>query len=260
MATGGFGKRSAIAGRAPEGFGQAKPTAAGARSLISMVESANRQPAETPSPPRGRSTENCVWDLHELIAPQLGDLFPRDQTRAKPRGELAARMEEHVKRLAKSEGRELDDAQLRDTVTVLLNQLINQIGGLEPQAAAKKTAASAASAKSVIAAKEHVQPLLMERIDASVIAEMERGDLAEQVSDVISEILVQEKMSLNTNEQRDLVTLLLNDMLGLGPLEPLLNDDDVTEIMVNGPKTIYIEKSGKLTVSGVEFRDDAHLL
>ncbi|MGB3722645.1 MAG: CpaF family protein [Pacificimonas sp.] len=253
MTPSGFGKRSGAALKRPVeglggGFGQAAPAG---------LVSAN---AATVAPREGRSTENCVWELHELLSPQLLDLFPREKAKKTPRGELAARLEDHIKRMATDQARDMDAAEVRDTVTVLLNELLHRIGGLDSANAAKKTAASSASAKSVVAAKEHIQPLLMERIDASVIAEMERGELAEQVSEVVSEILVQEKMSLNSKEQRDLVTLLLNDMLGLGPLEPLLNDDDVSEIMVNGPRTIYIERAGKLTVSGVEFRDDAHLL
>ncbi len=250
MTPGGFGKRAGL--RAVETFGQAgQPQASGGLVTDGAASGAPRQ---------GRSTENCVWDLHEKLSPKLLELFPRDRAKKTPRGELAARLEDQIKTLAAAEALHIEDAQLRDTVTVLLNELLHRIGGLDNANAAKKTAASSASAKSVVSAKEHIQPLLMERIDASVIAEMERGELAEQVSDVVSEILVQEKMSLNSREQRDLVTLLLNDMLGLGPLEPLLNDDAVSEIMVNGPKTIYIERAGKLTVSGVEFRDDAHLL
>ncbi|MBV7255243.1 CpaF family protein [Pacificimonas sp. WHA3] len=265
MAATGFGKRSGAGLKQPsETFGQAQTsTDSGRRPLVSVAENspapAIEKDTEKPQQ-RGRSTDNCVWDIHAMLSPQLGDLFPREATRVTARGELAARMEDHIRQMAASEGRDMDDVEVRDTVTVLLNELINRVGGLETQAAQKKTAASSASAKSVTSAKEHIQPLLMEQIDASVIAEMERGELAEQVSDVVSALLIQEKMNLNTREQRDLVTLLLNDMLGLGPLEPLLSDDDVSEIMVNGPKTVYIEKAGKLTVSGVTFRDDQHLL
>ena len=255
----GFGKRTGPA-RAEGSFGSAaKP--GGKRTLISETRAPDA-PAEGPSlvQREGRSTENCIWELHELISPQLLDLFPRERSRKMARGELAARVEEVIKEMAASEGRQVDEVQIRDTVTVLLNELIHKIGGLEGANAGKKTAASSASAKSVISAKERVQPLLMDRIDASVIAELERGDLAEQVSDVVSELMVEEKLNLNSREQRDLVTLLLNDMLGLGPLEPLLHDDDVSEIMVNGPKTIYAERKGKIGLTDVQFRDDAHLL
>ena len=73
-------------------------------------------------------------------------------------------------------------------------------------------------------------------------------------------MLVAEKINLNLKEQRDLVTMLLNDMLGLGPLEPLLADEGITDIMVNGPKQVYVEKKGKLVLTDVVFRDNEHLM
>ncbi|EMD83226.1 Type II/IV secretion system ATP hydrolase TadA/VirB11/CpaF, TadA subfamily [Pacificimonas flava] len=255
-----FGTGGKPAAGAPAGPRDAAPNPHAQPSLVIQDLSAAAQEAGSAQAPRGRSTENCVWELHELISPQLLDFFPRERARKTRRGELAARIDEVVRQMAGNERRDLSDSQARDTVTVLLNELLAKIGGLEPGPANRKTAASSASAKSVIEAKEKIQPLMMERIDASVIAELERGELAEQVSDVVSEIMVEQRMSLNTKEQRDLVTLLLNDMLGLGPLEPLLADDDVSEIMVNGPKTIYAERKGKLGLTDVQFRDDAHLL
>lgn len=109
-------------------------------------------------------------------------------------------------------------------------------------------------------AKARVQPVLLERIDISAATEMSRSDLARQVTEIVSEILFEERLRLNLAEQRDLVTMLINDMLGLGPLEPLLNDETVTDIMVNGANQVYVEKKGKLELSGVRFRDDAHVM
>ena len=75
----------------------------------------------------------------------------------------------------------------------------------------------------------------------------------------MSEIASERKIRLNLSEQRDLVTMLLNDMLGLGPLEPLLADDAVTDIMVNGPKQVYVERKGKLELTDVVFKDNQHV-
>ena len=109
-------------------------------------------------------------------------------------------------------------------------------------------------------AKQRVQPVLLERIDIAAAAKMSRADLARQVSEIVGEILFEERLRLNLGEQRDLVTMLINDMLGLGPLEPLLADEAVTDIMVNGPHQIYVERRGKLELSDVRFRDDAHVM
>lgn len=108
--------------------------------------------------------------------------------------------------------------------------------------------------------KETVQPLLMERIDISAAVTMDRLDLARDISDIISDILIEERIQLNQREQRELSESLMHDMLGLGPLEPLLADESITDIMVNGPKQVYIEQKGKLVLSDCQFRDNAHVM
>lgn len=108
--------------------------------------------------------------------------------------------------------------------------------------------------------KSIVQPLLMERIDISAAVTMDRLDLARDISDIITDILIEERIQLNQREQRELTESLMHDMLGLGPLEPLLADDGITDIMVNGPKQVFIEKEGKLVLSDCQFRDNAHVL
>ncbi len=112
----------------------------------------------------------------------------------------------------------------------------------------------------VDAAKERIQPVLLERIDAGAAAQMPRAELAIEIGDVVSELLGEMDLHLNAIEQRDLVTLLLNDMLGFGPLEPLLADESVTDIMVNGPHQVYAERGGKLDLTDVTFRDDAQVM
>jgi pilus assembly protein CpaF len=110
------------------------------------------------------------------------------------------------------------------------------------------------------AAKIRVQPVLLERIDVATATQMPRADLARQVTEVVGEILFEERLRLNLAEQRDLVTKLINDMLGLGPLEPLLEDESITDILVNGPNQVYIERKGKLVLTDVKFRDNQHVM
>src|SRR5579875_1139369 len=113
---------------------------------------------------------------------------------------------------------------------------------------------------SVADAVPRIYPLAIQRIDTEVAAKLEREELARQLTDVISEIIVELKLQLNVAEQRQLVTLLLDDMLGLGPIEPLLANESVTDIMVNGPKRVYVERKGKLELTEVTFRDNAHVM
>jgi len=122
------------------------------------------------------------------------------------------------------------------------------------------TTAGGALGASVIEAKQTVQPILMERIDLTAAVHLPRPELLHQIGKIVIDILTELKIRLNATEQRDLVIALVDDMLGLGPLEPLLADETVTDIMVNGPHNIYVEQSGKLKLTGVKFRDDAHVM
>jgi pilus assembly protein CpaF len=121
-------------------------------------------------------------------------------------------------------------------------------------------AASAASRQSVEEAKTKIQPLVVDRIDIGAAARLEREELGRQIGELVGEILREERIRLNQREQKDLVELLLDDMLGLGPLEPLLAEETVTDIMVNGPYQVYVERKGKLELTDVKFRDNQHVL
>jgi pilus assembly protein CpaF len=100
----------------------------------------------------------------------------------------------------------------------------------------------------------------MERLDVSAASQLPRDDLTRQIGEIVREIVLDEKLNLNGPEQQAIVDIMLDDMLGLGPLEPLLADDLVTDIMVNGPKQVYIERRGKLELSDVTFQNDEHVL
>jgi pilus assembly protein CpaF len=101
---------------------------------------------------------------------------------------------------------------------------------------------------------------VMSRIDLAAAVSLPRKELVRQLEGVVGELLVEHRIQLNRPEQADLVYQIVNDMMGLGPLEPLLEDDAITDIMINGPKQVYIEKKGKLDLSSVTFEDNAHLL
>ncbi|HWQ15914.1 MAG TPA: CpaF family protein [Roseiflexaceae bacterium] len=93
------------------------------------------------------------------------------------------------------------------------------------------------------------------RLDLSNIAKVRQ-----QVEEIFNTILDKENIVLTRSERARLFESIAADILGFGPLQELLNDSDITEIMVNGPKNIYIEKRGKLAKSHVTFADDQHVL
>ena len=100
----------------------------------------------------------------------------------------------------------------------------------------------------------------MERVDISAISQIRREDLTVQISKLIEDILAERRLQLNRSEQALLLRMLVDDMLGLGPLEPLLADETVDDILVNGANQVYVERAGKLVLTSIKFRDDAHVM
>ena len=129
-----------------------------------------------------------------------------------------------------------------------------------PVEPAKPEAASKLSRSKVDQARRAVQPLVMSRIDLAAAVSLPRKELVRQLEGLVAELLVEHRLQLNRPEQQDLVYQLVNDMMGLGPLEPLLEDESITDIMINGPKQIYIERHGKLDLTSITFEDNAHLI
>jgi pilus assembly protein CpaF len=105
-----------------------------------------------------------------------------------------------------------------------------------------------------------IQPQILEQIDSEAASKLNRDQLGSQLALLAPEIMDELKIQLNKKEQSELVRLLVDNMLGLGPLEPLLADDSITDIMVNGPNRIFVEQRGKLVQTSAQFRDDAHLM
>ena len=107
--------------------------------------------------------------------------------------------------------------------------------------------------------KEQVLPRLLERVDPEAAATLTKDELAEEFRPIIMEVLAELKLTLNRREQFALEKVLVDELLGLGPLEELLADPDISDIMVNGPEQTYVEKKGKLQIAPIKFRDEEHL-
>ena len=133
----------------------------------------------------------------------------------------------------------------------------------EPVAAIHPVANIAASAPEPPAAAGGVggelRTLCLARLDPTVVANMTPERLAIEVERLVAEIATEQRIQLNAREQRRLSQDLVDDMLGLGPLEPLLEDDTINDIMVNGPDRIFVERRGKVVQTTVRFRDRQHL-
>jgi pilus assembly protein CpaF len=101
---------------------------------------------------------------------------------------------------------------------------------------------------------------LFETLDVSRLESLEANMASQKVTTAISEILDEEGRLLTDADRARLIEEIKNELLGLGPLEPLLWDDEITDILVNGPSQVYVERGGKLYLTDVSFQDDQHLM
>ena len=102
---------------------------------------------------------------------------------------------------------------------------------------------------------------LIENVGRSMEGEvLQLGDRSEFMKQRLNEVYIQTKVSLPEDIRKQIFVDILDDLTGFGPIQPLLDDPDVSEVMVNGPKKIFVEKKGKLTRSAVTFDDDDHVL
>jgi pilus assembly protein CpaF len=101
---------------------------------------------------------------------------------------------------------------------------------------------------------------LIEAIDLSQLAKLDGESAREEIRDIINEIISLKNVVLSIAEQEELLDDICNDVLGYGPLEPLLARDDIADIMVNGASRTFIETAGKITLTNIRFRDNAQLM
>ncbi len=104
-----------------------------------------------------------------------------------------------------------------------------------------------------------LRALALSQLDPAAAAALPPDRLSPEIEKLVGDIASERRIQLNAREQRQLAAELVNDMLGLGPLQPLLDDDSIADIMVNGPDRVFIEKGGRVTLSNVRFRDAGHV-
>jgi pilus assembly protein CpaF len=101
---------------------------------------------------------------------------------------------------------------------------------------------------------------LLDLINLSALEKMTRQQIETEIGELVHEQLAQQKHALNHEERKQLVSDILDELLGLGPLEPLLEDNTITDILVNGPEVVFVERKGVLERVETRFKDERHLL
>ncbi|WP_416054781.1 CpaF family protein [Janthinobacterium svalbardensis] len=108
--------------------------------------------------------------------------------------------------------------------------------------------------------KQRIHALLLERVDLESMQRLTQEQIRDELRILVERLLDEEAVVINDIERKNLTRDIRNEMLGFGPLETLLSDPTVSDILVNGHKQVYVERRGKLELTDVVFNDDAHLM
>jgi len=130
----------------------------------------------------------------------------------------------------------------------------------EPEPAPSDSAESLSNNPRLAEIKITVFNDLLEAVDLAEISKLEPDEVREEITDMTAEIISMRRLVLTIQEQQQVVQDICNDILGLGPLEPLLERDGIADIMVNGAGQVFIEIGGKIELTDIKFRDNAQLM
>ncbi len=108
--------------------------------------------------------------------------------------------------------------------------------------------------------KRRLHNRLIDDLDLSILDKLDENEMRKQIHARVKDIVKSEHMKLNTSEIQELAAALINEMTGLGPLEPLLDDESISDILVNTHEHVFVERGGELEPTTVRFADEAHLL
>ena len=110
------------------------------------------------------------------------------------------------------------------------------------------------------ALKVELHERLLDSINLAALETMSRGEIEAEMGDLVQELLAEQRYALNAAERKQLTADLLDELLGLGPLEPLLKDPTITDILVNTHRHVFVERRGRLEETTARFKDERHLL
>src|SRR5262245_1808581 len=132
-----------------------------------------------------------------------------------------------------------------------------------PEAAAPEPVLQASNpllTDKLLDAKVRLHRRLIEEINLSALEKLPEEEMRGHVKQLVTQYILVERLALNQQELDDFVSEILDEMTGLGPLEPLLKDGSISDILINGHECVYVERGGLLEPCGVRFKDEQHLL
>ncbi len=114
--------------------------------------------------------------------------------------------------------------------------------------------------RDMVAERVNLHRYLLDRINLGILDMLDNEEIATEIRPLVKDYIRQNNFPLNAKEINDLIHDITDEMLGLGPIEPLLTDDTIADILINGHNSVYVERSGKLESTAVRFKDEDHLL
>src|SRR6266581_4921306 len=130
----------------------------------------------------------------------------------------------------------------------------------EPAAEPVAQASNPLLSDKLLDAKVRLHRRLIEEINLSALEKLPEDEMRAHIQRLVTQYTVSERLALNTHELNEFVTEILDEMTGLGPLEPLLKDPTINDILINGHESTFVERHGLLEPVACRFKDEAHLL
>ena len=133
-------------------------------------------------------------------------------------------------------------------------------GVLRAAAAPHQAAPAAGGVSTFVDRKVTLHRRLLETINLAALDKMGRDQAEREIGEAVGDLIIEERLPVNAQERTRLVSEVVDEVLGLGPIEPLLKDDTVTDILINTHELVFVERAGRLEVTEVRFKDTRHLL
>lgn len=108
--------------------------------------------------------------------------------------------------------------------------------------------------------KAEIHRKLISVLNVDKVNSLPRERVRDEIGRVVEKLLQDQRVPMTTQEENQIIEEVLDEVLGLGPLEPLLKEASISDILINGPEKVYVERFGKLSLTGIRFKDNAHLL
>ncbi|MGR9294811.1 CpaF family protein [Rhizobium leguminosarum] len=141
--------------------------------------------------------------------------------------------------------------------------LVGAVENMPAQPASDSATASGEEASfgpDMVSERVNLHRYLLDRINLGILDTLDNEEIATEIRPLVKDYIRNNNFPLNAKEINDLIRDITDEMLGLGPIEPLLADDTIADILINGYNSVYVERSGKLESTAVRFKDEDHLL